>query len=68
MFNFHTTYSRADTYGNKSTCVYCDEPIGNEPTTTRGDRPIHVSCDIELNEELMEWERESGIADYPESV
>ena len=64
MFNFHTTYSRADTYG----CVYCGEPIGNEPTTTKGDSLIHVSCDIELNEELMEWEWASGIADYPESV
>lgn len=60
MFNFHTTYSRADQYGN---CVYCDKPLCNSPTTTRGDRPIHVACDAELNEELIVWERESGISD-----
>ena len=60
MFNFHTTYSRADTYG--PICAYCDEPIGNEQCTDRGGFPIHPFCNQQLNEELMVWERESKIA------
>jgi hypothetical protein len=46
-------------------CIYCDEPIGNEACTDRGGFPIHPFCNQQLNEELIVWERESGLDDEP---
>ena len=45
-------------------CIYCEESLDNEPTTLRGDYPIHVSCNKLANEEMMEWEKDLGIDDY----
>lgn len=42
-------------------CVYCDEPLGNEPCQLRGSMPIHTTCNTELEQEMMMWEKASGI-------
>ncbi len=42
-------------------CVYCNEPLGNEPCQLRGSMPIHTKCNEEMEQEMMLWEQASGL-------
>lgn len=43
-------------------CCYCGEEIKNdELTVIRGGEPIHKDCDLELNQEMYDWEWKTGL-------